>query len=73
MIKEVPELSLKELRVCRVAFEEYYSMFPDSLMVDPRPGGPKWCKNFVDEMTQTRWCAWAQGWTTMAATAKGQV
>jgi hypothetical protein len=68
MKEDVPDLSLKELKVCRKAFNEYCSMFPDRLIVDPRPGGgPKLLRNFVDVMTQARWCAWLEGWKTQAA------
>jgi hypothetical protein len=62
------DISLKELKECRKAFEEYYSQWDDvSMIVDPRPGGSKHTKNFVNQMTQARWCAWLMGWTYRAA------
>lgn len=67
-MEDVPDLSLKELKVCRRAFEKYYRDCDFSMTVDPRSdSGPKLLRNFVDEMMQARWCAWLQGWTTNAA------
>jgi len=67
-MEEVPDLSLKELKVCRKAFEEYYKDCDFSMTVDPRPGGgPKLLRNFVDAMMQARWCGWLNGWTIKAA------